>query len=87
MDERLEFKNPVRLKGNDGVCFIVPASIICDKEIDTKRVTVFSYFSTYKGLNHRIYYSLTHIAGMKYNHTTRNKTRVIVKLSDMFEYL
>lgn len=87
MDERLEFKNPVRLKGNDGVCFIVPASIICDKEIDTKRVTVFSYFSTYKGLNHRIYYSLNHIAGWMNKQPNRNKTGVNGKIAEMIEYL
>lgn len=59
--ERVEYSSPKELKSVSGNYFIIPASLIVDKDLDEKRVSVFSYFSTKRGLDNNIEFSINSI--------------------------
>lgn len=61
MTEKYEYPSPVELNDISANYFVVPASIILHKDANEKRVTVFSFFSVYRGLNYKILFSVNSI--------------------------
>lgn len=59
--ERYEYSSLVELDTISGNYFAVPASIILDVGMTEKRISVFSFFSIYRGLNYSIFFSVNNI--------------------------
>lgn len=62
MSERYEYSSPVELDEMSCNYFAIPASIILDVDMTDKRISVFSFFSIYRGLNCGMFFSVNNIA-------------------------
>lgn len=59
--EHCEYSSPTTLSGLSAKYITIPSSIILDKEMDAKRVAVFSYFRVRKGYDEKIEFSIPSI--------------------------
>lgn len=88
MSERYEYSSPVELDGASGNYFVIPASIITNKEINEKRSTIFSFFSMCRGLDHKLMFSVNSIVywlGKKPNRHSNGLNEKIIQVIDYLE--
>ena len=85
LTERYEYSSPVELDVISGNYFVVPAPIIMDTSMTEKRVTVFSFFSIYRGLNSSLFFSINNIVkwmGKQPNRHTNGINSKIIQVID-----
>ena len=56
--ENYEYSNPTELDYVSRNYFPVPEQIILNQDMGDKRVSLFSYFSTYRGMNYKTRFSI-----------------------------
>lgn len=76
-----EYDNPVDKLDDDSRClFAIPRSIILNKDIGEKRITVFSFFSIARGINYRLSFSVNEIVEWAGRKPNRNKNGINSKM-------
>ena len=81
--DKYEYPNPIKLDTISGNYFVVPSSIILNTDIDDKRVTVFSFFSTRRGLDYCLSFSVNTIVrwmGKKPNRNSNGINNKIIQI-------
>ena len=87
MSERYEYASPVELDTISGNYFAIPASIILDTDIDEKRVAIFSYFSTRRGVSCELAFSINNIVKWIGKKPDRHVNGINDKTMRIVEYL
>ena len=87
MPERFEYPSPVRLNAVSENYFVIPASIILDIDMTDKRISVFSFFSVYRGLNHNLFFSINSIVKWMGKLPNRNTNGINSKIIRVIENL
>lgn len=85
--EKCEYSSPVELDAISGNYFAVPASIIMDTDMTEKRITVFSFFSIYRGLNSSLFFSINNIVKWMGKQPNRHTNGINGKTIQIIEYL
>ena len=85
--ERQEYPRPVKLDSVSCIYFAIPASIILAKEVNDKRVTTFSFFSIYRGLNCGLFFSINNIVKWTGRQPDRHKNGINSKILKSVEYM
>lgn len=75
-ERRCEYEGCAELKGESGVYFVIPASVILDEEMGDKRATVFSFFSIRRGIDNRVSFSLGGMARWTGRNPDRHKNAI-----------
>jgi DNA-binding transcriptional ArsR family regulator len=87
MPEMYEYSSPVELDAISGNYFAVPASVIMDTDMTEKRVTVFSFFSIYRGLNSSLFFSINNIVKWTGRQPNRHANGINSKIIQVIECL
>ena len=87
LSERYEYSSPVELDSISGNYFAIPASIILDTEINEKRVAVFSYFSSRRGIGCELLFSINNIIKWIGKKPDRHPNGINEKTIQVVEYL
>ena len=87
LSERYEYSSPVELDSISGNYFAIPASIILDTEINEKRVAVFSYFSSRRGIGCELLFSINNIIKWLGKKPDRHPNGINEKTIQVVEYL
>lgn len=87
MPEMYEYSSPVELDAISGNYFAVPASVIVDTDMTEKRVTVFSFFSIYRGLNSSLFFSINNIVKWTGRQPNRHANGINSKIIQVIECL
>lgn len=82
-----EYNHPIDLDGDSSAYFIVPASIIFDKEVDERRLTAFSYFSVGRGIDRRLRFSINEMVRWSGRTPNRNSNGINRKMSIAVQHL
>lgn len=85
--DRYEYPNPTELDSISGNYFVVPASIILDTGINDKRVTIFSFFSTRRGLDCCLSFTVNTIIRWLGKKPNRNTNGINNKIIQTISYL
>ena len=85
--ERFEYSSPVELDAIGGNYFAIPASIIMDTDMTEKRATVFSFFSSYRGLNSSLFFSINNIVKWTGKQPNRHANGINSKIIQVIECL
>ena len=84
---RYEYSSPVKLDPIGGNYFAIPASIITSTEMTEKRVTVFSFFSIYRGINSGMFFSVNNIVKWLGKQPNRHSNGINNKIIQTIEHL
>ena len=87
MTERFEYSSPIELDAISGNYFAIPASIILDADMDDKRISVFSFFSIYRGLNCGMFFSINSIVKCMVKQPKRHTNGINNKIIQVIECL
>lgn len=87
MPEMYEYSSPVELDAISGNYFAIPASVIMDTDMTEKRVTVFSFFSMYRGLNSSLFFSINNIVKWTGRQPNRHANGINSKIIQVIECL
>jgi DNA-binding transcriptional ArsR family regulator len=87
MSERYEYSSFSELDIDSGNYFAIPESIILDTEMNEKRVTVFSFFSIFRGLNRSLFFSINNIVKWTGKQPNRNANGINNKIIQVIEQL
>lgn len=87
MSERLEYSSPMKLDTASENYFVIPASIILDIDMTEKRTSVFSFFSIYRGLNNKLFFSINSIVKWMGKTPNRNTNGINSKIIKVIENL
>lgn len=87
MPEKYEYSSPIELDAINGNYFAIPASIIMDTDMTDKRVTVFSFFSIYRGLNSSLFFSINNIVKWTGKQPNRHANGINSKIIQVIECL
>lgn len=82
MDDSCEYKYPVDLSGDSSAYFIVPSSIIFNKDIGEKRLTAFSYASVQRGIDRTLFFSTNMIVKWSGRTPNRRPNGINEKIAD-----
>lgn len=82
-----EYRNTAELKGDAGIHFSVPASVILDADANDKRLTAFSFFSIRRGLDRGVTFSVNSIVKWIGRKQNRNANGINGKLIQAIEKL
>ena len=85
MTERYEYPSPIELDAVSNGYFAIPSSIILGNNMTEKRVTIFSFFSIYRGLNCNLFFSINNIARWMGRQPNRNKNGINNKIIQTIE--
>lgn len=85
--DQYEYSSCIRLDNNLGNYFIIPSSIVLDKDISDKRVSVFSFFSIRRGLDYKLYFSINIILQWLNRKPERHKNGINDKLMQLINHL
>lgn len=85
--ENYEYSSVVELKDASKIYFAIPSSIILDKEIGDKRVAIFSFFSTYRGIMNQMFFSINAIAKWLGKQPNRCPSGINAKIIDNINHL
>ena len=85
--ERLEYSSHEKLKSASGNYYVVPVSIILNQDIDEKRVSVFSFFATKRGLDFNIEFSINSIVKWLRRKIDRHPNGINNKILNVLEQL
>lgn len=85
--ENFECSSVVELKEDSKVYFAVPSSIILNKGIGDKRVATFSFFSTYRGIMNKMFFSVNAIALWFGKQPNRCSSGINAKIIENINYL
>ena len=83
--EKFEYSSPVELDAIGGNYFAIPASIIMDTDMTEKRATVFSFFSSYRGLNSSLFFSINNIVKWTGKQPNRHANGINSKIIQVIE--
>ena len=86
-DDKYEYGNPKELDGEESLYFSVPASIIFDDDMGVRRVTVFSFFSEFRGLTSKMFFSVNDIVKWSGKKPNRNKGKINDQILDVVDRL
>ena len=85
--ERYEYPSPIKLDEILGNYFAIPSSIILNTDINEKRATIFSYFSTRRGIGCELSFSVNNIAKWSGKKPDRHSNGVNAKIMQIIEHL
>lgn len=87
MSEHKEYSSSTKLSGLSAKYILIPSSIILDKDMDARRVSVFSYFSIRKGMDNNLEFSIPSIVKWSGNkpdtHSNGTNEKYIDIVSDL----
>ena len=87
LTEKFEYSSPIELDAIGGNYFAIPASIIMDTDMTEKRATVFSFFSSYRGLNSSLFFSINNIVKWTGKQPNRHANGINSKIIQVIECL
>lgn len=87
MSERYEYSSFSELDIDSGNYFAIPESIIVDTNMNEKRITIFSFFSIFRGLNRSLFFSINNIVKWTGKQPNRNANGINNKIIQIIEYL
>lgn len=89
MSERYEYSSPVELDIDSSNYFVIPESIIVsdNANMNEKRITIFSFFSIFRGLNQNLFFSVNNIAKWMGKQPNRNANGINNKIIQVIECL
>lgn len=87
MTEKQEYPCPVKLDSASCIYFAIPSSIILAKEVNDKRITTFSFFSIYRGLNCGLFFSINNIVKWTGRQPDRHKNGINSKIFNAIKYM
>ena len=87
LTEKFEYSSPIELDAISGNYFAIPASIIMDTDMTEKRATVFSFFSSYRGLNSSLFFSINNIVKWTGKQPNRHANGINSKIIQVIECL
>lgn len=82
-----EYENATQLDKSKSAYFVIPASIILNKESNDKRCTVFSYMSVRRGLDGNILYTVNDLAEWTNRTPNRHKNGINTRFIEAIEEL
>lgn len=85
--EKLEYPSPIELKSIYGNYFIIPAEIILDKDLDEKRISVFSFFCVKRGLDNMVEFSINSVVKWLNRKVDRHANGINNKIFHLVENL
>lgn len=85
--EKYEYPSPVKLEGDEGAYYAIPASIILATNIDVKRISVFSHFSIRRGLDRTVLFSINGIVKWMGRKPNRNANGINNKILQVIDFL
>jgi len=85
--EKLEYPSPIELKSISGNYFIIPAEIILDKDLDEKRISVFSFFCVKRGLDNMVEFSVNSVVKWLNRKVDRHANGINNKIFHLVENL
>lgn len=85
--EHTEFENSNKLEGDSASYFMIPSSLILDKDINNKRITVFCFCSMRRGLDRVVSFSVNSLAQWMGRKPNRNANGINSKILELIEYL
>ena len=85
--ERYEYSSSVKLDDVSGNYFAIPSSIILDDAMTEKRISVFSFFSIYRGLNYSMFFSINSIVKWMGKQPNRHTNGINGKVIQVIECL
>lgn len=87
MAERYEYPSPIELDEASKNYFIIPSSVILNNDMSEKRITIFSFFSVYRGLGSGLFFSVNNIVKWTGKQPNRNANGINNKIIQTIEYL
>lgn len=87
LEERCEYPSPTRLDSDSENYFVIPSSILLENIINEKRATVFSFFSVYRGLSNRLFFSINNIVKWMGKQPNRNANGINNKIIQVINNL
>ena len=87
MAERYEYSSPIELDEDSKNYFVIPSSIILNNDMSEKRITIFSFFSMYRGLGSSLFFSVNNIVRWTGKQPNRNTNGINNKVIQTIGYL
>lgn len=84
---KLEYPSPKELDSISGNYFAIPASVILNKNMNEKRVSIFSFFSVRRGLDFYLLFSVNNIAKWLGKQPNRHSNGINSKIIQTIEHL
>lgn len=82
-----EYPSPVKIDFNSSAYFMIPSSIILNKNMGDKRITAFSFFSTKRGLGCDLDFSLNRLVEWTGRKPDRHSNGINNKFADVIKCL